>query len=78
MKFNVSQFNRASHQLQRTGFAAKGSSSLQAGSWVSLQEPVNPFSHDEALLLCEADENCWSVWIPGHGEATLDVGQFRM
>jgi hypothetical protein len=48
----------------------------QASTWVHLLELPNPFSHDEALLLCQHSENEWIAWIPDHGEALLNVRQF--
>lgn len=51
-------------------------SRLQAGNWVRLLEPLSPYSLDEALLLCEAKDNNWVVWIPDYGEAVLSREQF--
>ena len=46
--------------------------------WVKLVAPLNPYSHDEALLLCQASdsEGNWIAWVPDHGEAILNVSQF--
>lgn len=44
---------------------------LQAATWVKLQELPNPYSHDEALLLCQHSDTEWIVWIPDHGEMIL-------
>lgn len=49
---------------------------FQASTWVHLLELPNPFSHDEALLLCQSSEDEWVAWIPDHGEAVLNVRQF--
>lgn len=48
----------------------------QASTWVHLMELPSPFSHDEALLLCQHSEDEWIVWIPDHGEAVLNERQF--
>ncbi len=37
---------------------------LEASTWVQLRELPSPYSHDEALLLCQHSENEWVVWIP--------------
>ncbi|WP_026735348.1 hypothetical protein [Fischerella sp. PCC 9605] len=50
---------------------------FQTGSWVKLLELPNPYSFDEALLLCPISENEWVAWIPDHGEALLHTRQFR-
>lgn len=44
---------------------------LQAATWVKLRELPNPYSHDEALLLCQHSDTEWIVWIPDHGEMIL-------
>lgn len=49
---------------------------FQANSWVKLSELPNPYSFDEALLLCEVSRDQWLVWIPDHGEAQLHISQF--
>jgi hypothetical protein len=48
----------------------------QANSWVRLLECLNPFCHDEALLLCQESESEWVAWIPDYGEAILHISQF--
>lgn len=48
----------------------------KASSWVHLLEPLNPFSFDEALLLCQYSEDEWIAWIPDHGETILHASQF--
>ena len=48
----------------------------QPNTWVQLLELLNPFCHDEALLLCQESNSEWVVWIPDHGEAVLHVSQF--
>jgi hypothetical protein len=49
---------------------------FQSNSWVKLSELPNPYSFDEALLLCQVSRDQWLVWIPDHGEAQLHISQF--
>ncbi len=44
--------------------------------WVKLLELPNPYSDDEALLLCQHSEREWVVWIPNHGEAVIPETSF--
>ena len=50
----------------------------QSDHWVQLLEPesFSPLCHDEALLLCQISNWEWAAWIPGHGEAVIDINQF--
>jgi hypothetical protein len=48
----------------------------QASTWVQLRELPSPYSHDEALLLCQHSETEWVVWIPEHGQMVLHQSQF--
>lgn len=48
---------------------------LQAKTWVQLRERPSPYSHDEALLLCQHSDTEWIVWIPDHGEIVLHRSQ---
>ncbi len=50
---------------------------LKAFTWVELLHLPNPFSFDEALLLCPVSEDDWLVWIPDYEEALLHTRQFR-
>ncbi|KOP25226.1 hypothetical protein AMR41_17640 [Hapalosiphon sp. MRB220] len=50
---------------------------FQANTWVRLLELPNPYSFDEALLLCPISQCEWVAWIPDHGEAVLTTRQFR-
>lgn len=75
MQLNVSRLNQKSSRWQTAN--GVGTTTLRPGKWVSLRESVSPFSHDEALLLCRVAETTWCVWVPGHGEATLETSQFR-
>jgi hypothetical protein len=47
----------------------------QASTWVQLRECPSPYSHDEALLLCQHSETEWIVWIPEYGEMILHRSQ---
>ena len=49
---------------------------FEASTWVQLREPPSPYSHDEALLLCQHSDTEWMVWIPGYGEMILHRSQF--
>jgi len=49
---------------------------LESGDWVSLFTLPSEYAHDEALLLCEIDDENWVTWIPNHGEAQLCLRQF--
>lgn len=49
---------------------------LTPNTWVRLLTLLNPFCHDEALLLCQHSESEWVAWIPDHGEAILSIEQF--
>ncbi|GAB1540712.1 hypothetical protein NUACC21_33810 [Scytonema sp. NUACC21] len=49
---------------------------FEANTWVKLLELPNPYSFDEALLLCQVSQHEWLAWIPDHGEATLNNQQF--
>lgn len=50
----------------------------QADTWVQLLEPesYSPLCHDEALLLCQISNWEWAAWIPGHGEAVVEIDRF--
>lgn len=48
----------------------------EANTWVQLLELLNPYCHDEALLLCPISDREWVAWIPDHGEAVINIEQF--
>ncbi len=48
----------------------------EASTWVQLRELPSPYSHDEALLLCQHSDTEWVVWIPEYGETILHQNQF--
>ncbi|MEA5625556.1 hypothetical protein [Nostoc sp. UHCC 0251] len=54
----------------------EGLQRLRASTWVKLLLLPNPFSFDEALLLCPVSADEWLAWVPDHGEAILKIGQF--
>lgn len=45
-------------------------------SWVKLHHLPNPYSFDEALLLCQESDEQWRAWIPDHGEIILSQSEF--
>lgn len=47
-------------------------------TWVKLLELPNPYSHNEALILCNYSESEWVAWVPDHGEAIIKNSQFCM
>ncbi len=51
-------------------------SSVEPSMWVQLLERPTPYSHDEALLLCQHSDTEWVVWIPDCGEMVLHQSQF--
>lgn len=48
----------------------------KSNTWVKLLALPNPYSHDEALLLCPKSDTEWVAWIPDHGEAILHINNF--
>jgi hypothetical protein len=44
---------------------------------VKLREAPSPYSHDEALLLCQQSDTEWVAWVPDYGEIVLDHYQFQ-
>ncbi|MGB3509107.1 MAG: hypothetical protein WBA93_07675 [Microcoleaceae cyanobacterium] len=57
-------------------YISQKSGVLKSGNWVSLFVVPSEYAHNEALLLCEVDEENWITWIPDHGEAELCLRQF--
>lgn len=51
-------------------------SECPSSTWVKLQESPSPYSHDEALLLCQHSDTEWMAWVPGYGEIVLHRSQF--
>lgn len=49
---------------------------LAPGQWVQVLDLPNPFSGDQALLLCSCGSDQWVTWVPDHGEAVLSRRQF--
>ncbi|MDZ7949806.1 hypothetical protein [Nostoc sp. DedQUE09] len=54
----------------------EGLQRFKASTWVKLLQLPNPFSFDEALLLCPVSADEWLAWIPDHGEAILNIREF--
>lgn len=53
-----------------------GSSSVANSIWVKLAALPNPYSHDQAMLLCRHSNDEWLAWIPDQGEAVLHQSEF--
>ncbi|HEY9735632.1 MAG TPA: hypothetical protein V6D06_05090 [Trichocoleus sp.] len=75
MTLDISTTSSIPSQWQPSGWSASAERVLQPGDWVTLREPISPFNHREALLLCRQVGD-WVVWIPDHGEATMSPSQF--
>lgn len=60
----------------QTQSGASGEFIPQPNNWVKLRDRLSPISHDEALLLCEAEGDRWTAWVPDHGEVVLHRSQF--
>ncbi|MBG1244749.1 hypothetical protein [Nostoc sp. NZL] len=63
-------------QLKRHNL--EGLQQLRNSTWVTLLQLPNPFSFDEALLLCPVSADEWLVWIPDHGEAILNISHLSL
>jgi hypothetical protein len=68
--------DRPDFAVQTTRLKLEGLQQFPTSTWVSLLQLPNPFSFDEALLLCPISEDEWLAWIPDHGEAIINIGQF--
>ncbi len=51
-------------------------SEFAPSTWVQMREKPNPYSYDQALLLCQVTEDEWVAWVPDHGEMVLYRHQF--
>jgi hypothetical protein len=82
MKLNSSRQNFAQPASQQhrnwlsKSYGLESEQDFQTSMWVKLLELPNPFSFDEALLLCPVSEDEWLAWIPDHGECRLHTRQF--
>ncbi len=82
MKLNSEKPNLAQPTTQQhrdwlsKSYAIESEQDFQTAMWVKLLELPNPFSFDEALLLCPVSGDEWLAWIPDHGECTLRTTQF--
>ncbi|OUL37638.1 hypothetical protein BV372_01375 [Nostoc sp. T09] len=70
------QLRRRNLDITSKYYAQEPSQKFVASSWVKLLQLPNPFSFEEALLLCQVAEDEWLAWIPDHGEAVLHTRQF--
>ena len=74
MKLNLKQ---ADTKVQPQWQPIVGSASeFNPSTWVQMREKPNPYSHDQALLLCQVTEDEWVAWVPDHGEMVLYRHQF--
>ncbi|HEY9690158.1 MAG TPA: hypothetical protein V6D46_09210 [Coleofasciculaceae cyanobacterium] len=58
-----------------TWSAAANNARPQERCWVNLLWLPCDSCHDQALLLCEHDDEGWTVWIPGYGETVIARSQ---
>ncbi|BAY27397.1 hypothetical protein NIES2100_72210 [Calothrix sp. NIES-2100] len=70
------QLRRRNLDVTNKSYAKESPQKFAASGWVKLLQLPNPFSFDEALLLCPVSEDEWLAWIPDHGEAILHNGEF--
>ncbi|MEH2000808.1 MAG: hypothetical protein V7L00_19030 [Nostoc sp.] len=68
--------HRPDFAVQARRHNLKGLQQFRASTWVRLLLLPNPFSFDEALLLCPISADEWLAWVPDHGEAILNIRQF--
>lgn len=47
-------------------------------AWVRLANALSPFSHDEAMLLCQTSAEEWIAWVPDYGEVVLHLSEFYL
>jgi len=57
-------------------YSKNSAQQCQPDLWVKLLELPSPYSHDEALLLCQVSADEWLAWVPDHGEVTLHISQW--
>ncbi|NJO44071.1 MAG: hypothetical protein HC769_34755 [Cyanobacteria bacterium CRU_2_1] len=58
----------------QTGFSTSQPSA--SSIWVRLAVLPNPYSHNQALLICPHSDDEWLAWIPDHGEVVLHLSEF--
>ncbi|MEH1798606.1 MAG: hypothetical protein V7L02_23775 [Nostoc sp.] len=68
--------HRPDFAVQARRHNLEGLQRFRASTWVNLLQLPNPFSFDEALLLCPVSADEWLAWVPDHGEAILNIRQF--
>ncbi|AFZ27676.1 hypothetical protein Cylst_5676 [Cylindrospermum stagnale PCC 7417] len=77
LDFHRPVFAMQSRRQNLDGLSKSDSPQFPTPAWIHLWELPNPFSFDEALLLCQVSEDEWLVWIPDHGEAILTFKKGR-
>ena len=50
----------------------------QPSTWVKLRQLPSPYSFDEALLLCQQNDDHWLAWVPAYGEIVLHERDFAI
>ena len=70
------QLRRRNLDVTNKSYAQESPQKFATSRWVKLLQLPNPFSFDEALLLCQVSEDEWLAWIPDHGEAILHNRDF--
>ncbi|MEH2152526.1 hypothetical protein [Nostoc sp.] len=68
--------HRPDFAVQTSRYNLEGLQRFKASTWVNLLQLPNPFSFDEALLLCPVSADEWLAWVPDYGEAILNIRQF--
>jgi hypothetical protein len=75
-ELDVTQQNSSVNWCSFPSTWSGGNPEPKENMWVHLLEALNPYCHEEALLLCQESESEWVAWIPDHGEAMLHIHQF--
>ncbi|MBW4559901.1 MAG: hypothetical protein KME32_01890 [Mojavia pulchra JT2-VF2] len=70
------QLRRQNLDVTNKFYSNESPQKFAASTWVKLLQLPNPFSFEEALLLCPVSQDEWLAWIPDHGEAILHTRQF--
>ncbi len=51
---------------------------LEPSTWVKLKQRPDPFSSDEALLLCRCSATQWLAWVPDYGEMLVSPSDLQL
>lgn len=70
------QLRRQNLDITSKSYPQESPQKFATSGWVKLLQLTNPFSFEEALLLCPVSEDEWLAWIPDHGEAVLHIREF--